>query len=79
MSGEEIRQELEKRRGSKPSAGTIYPVLKSLNEKGLIEEIKLGAKEKKYKVSQRGKRELEIVNRRFISLFYDMKEEFRKC
>ena len=36
-SGEDIRQELERRRGSRPSPGTIYPVLKSLSNNGWIE------------------------------------------
>ncbi|MEE9459013.1 MAG: PadR family transcriptional regulator, partial [Candidatus Bathyarchaeia archaeon] len=34
MSGAEIALELEKRKGSKPSPGTIYPVLKDLKDKG---------------------------------------------
>lgn len=79
MSGEELKQELKERRGNKPSSGTIYPVLKSLSEKGLIEEIKSQGKEKKYKVTRRGQKELEIANRKFIEMFYDMKEEFRRC
>lgn len=36
MHGEELAKELEKRRGEKPKAGTIYPALKDLNERGLI-------------------------------------------
>ena len=36
MNGSEIAKELEKRKGSKPSPGTIYPALKELKEKGLI-------------------------------------------
>jgi len=30
MNGSEIARELEKRRGTKPSPGTIYPALKEL-------------------------------------------------
>ena len=41
MKGAEIALELEKRRGSKPSPGTIYPALKELKEKGLITSDKL--------------------------------------
>jgi len=36
MTGAEIALELEKRKGHKPSPGTIYPVLKDLKEKGLL-------------------------------------------
>jgi len=79
ISGEEIRQELLKRRGNRPSPGTIYPVLKSLSEKGLIEEIKDGGREKKYKITRRGVKEVGIANVKFIEMFYDMKEEFRRC
>ncbi|HLC73674.1 MAG TPA: PadR family transcriptional regulator [Candidatus Nanoarchaeia archaeon] len=78
MSGEEIRQELMERKGTRPSPGTIYPVLKLLSEKGLIEEIKDGGREKKYKITRRGVKEVEIANTKFIELFYDMKEEFKR-
>ncbi len=36
MHGEEIALEIEKRRGEKPKAGTLYPALKDLSSKGLI-------------------------------------------
>lgn len=78
MSGEEIRQEMEKRKGTKPSPGTIYPVLKALSEIGFIEEIKDSGKEKKYKLTKKGKKELEIATVKFCQIFYDMKEEFGK-
>lgn len=79
MSGEEIRQELKKRRGSKPSPGTIYPVLKELKNGKFIEEIPSSGKIKKYKLTKKGKKELEIATRRFCQIFYDMKDEFGKC
>ena len=79
MSGKELRKELGKRRGSNPSAGTIYPVLKSLTEKGLIEELHEGTKEKKYKITKKGHKEIQLVTEKFLALFYDMKEDFRKC
>lgn len=75
-SGEDIRQELEKRKGTKPSPGTIYPVLKEMRENGWIKEIKDSGKEKKYEITLLGKRELKTATRKFISLFCDMKEEF---
>ena len=82
MSGEELRQELERRKGSKPSPGTIYPVLKATSESGLIEEIKNrnkgSGKGKKYKITPKGKKELEIATRKFVAIFCDMKSEFEK-
>ncbi|MBS3105919.1 PadR family transcriptional regulator [Candidatus Woesearchaeota archaeon] len=78
MSGEDIRQELKKRKGSKPSPGTVYPVLKALSESGFIQEVKNGAKEKKYKITKKGKNELKAATRKFCMIFYDMKDEFQK-
>lgn len=76
MSGEDLRQELEKRKGTKPSPGTIYPVLKSLSLNGLIEEIHDDGKEKKYKLTPIGRRELKVATKKFVAMFCDMKGEF---
>lgn len=78
MSGEDIRKELEKRRGSKPSPGTIYPVLKSMSENGWIKELGHGIKEKKYGITARGRKELATATRKFVAMFCDMKEDFEK-
>ena len=80
MSGEDIREELKKRKGTKPSPGTIYPVLKALSSSGFIEELPSKGKVKKYKITKKGKKELNIATIKFCSIFYDMKEEFgRHC
>lgn len=79
MSGEDLRQELKKRRGSRPSPGTIYPVLKSLSKSGFIEEVKSGGKEKKYRLTRKGQKELNSATKKFCLIFYDMKDEFQKC
>lgn len=42
MSGGELAEEIRKRRGDKPKAGTIYPALKELKRKGLIKGQKKG-------------------------------------
>ena len=78
ISGEEIRQEIEKRRGTKPSPGTIYPVLKSLSDNGFIEEAIGKGKTKRYRLTKSGKKEIEIAKKKFFEIFYDMKEEFSK-
>ena len=77
MSGEDIREELRKRKGSKPSAGTVYPVLKVLKKNGFIEEIEESGKMKKYKITKSGEREVNIATKKFIETFCDMKEEFK--
>ena len=79
MSGEDIREELKRRKGSKPSPGTIYPVLKNLSKNGFIEEIKNGKKAKKYRLTKKGKKEVAIATRKFCQIFYDMKDEFKRC
>ncbi len=78
MSGDDIRCELERRKGSKPSPGTIYPVLKSMSKNGWIREVSDGGKEKKYRITQRGRKELDAATRKFVAMFCDMKEEFEK-
>src|SRR3989338_7847123 len=79
MSGEEIRNDFKERKGTKPSPGTIYPVLKSLHNSGFIEEVKGKSKLKKYKITKKGQREIKAATKKFCMIFYDMKEEFGKC
>ena len=74
-SGAEIARELEKRRGAKPSPGTIYPALKELTGKGVIS---LGAG-KKYSLTKRGERELQTACGFFCRIFYDMEDIFACC
>lgn len=78
LSGEEIREEIKKRKGSRPSPGTVYPVLKYLNKSGFIEEIKHKGKIKRYKITKKGKKELNEATKKFCMLFYDMKEDLVK-
>lgn len=78
MSGEDVRKEFEKRKGVKPSPGTIYPALKTLSKNGWIKEIKDSRKEKKYQITKKGRKELENATKKFITIFSDMKEEFQK-
>lgn len=78
MSGDDLRRELEKRKGSRPSPGTIYPVLKSMSAKGWISKMDIRGKEKNYRITASGRRELEAATEKFISMFCDMKEDFEK-
>lgn len=68
MHGEELAKELEKRRGDKPKAGTIYPALKDLNERGLI----IGEKEGKtivYSLTGDGKKAIIQAKAYFCKCF----------
>jgi len=75
MNGSELARELEKRRGTKPSPGTIYPALKELTEKGLI----VADKGKAYSLTKKGKEELKSACSFFCNAFYDMKDMFKCC
>jgi PadR family transcriptional regulator, regulatory protein PadR len=71
MHGEELAKEMEKRRGDKPKAGTIYPALKDLSENGLIK----GEKDGKiivYSITKDGKESLKHAMKYFIRSFGDM-------
>jgi DNA-binding PadR family transcriptional regulator len=78
LSGDDIRKELEKRKGCMPSAGTIYPVLKDLRTKGFIAEIDSDGRTKKYRITEKGRKETDTATKKFLALFCDMKDEFRK-
>lgn len=75
MTGAEIAKELEKRKGTKPSPGTIYPALKELKEKGLI----YSNKNKEYSLTKKGKNELKSACSMFCKIFYDMDDMFKCC
>lgn len=74
MNGAEIAKELEKRKGSKPNPGTIYPALKELKGKGLIK----ADKNKTYSLTKKGEREIQSACAFFCQIFYDMKD-MKKC
>ena len=71
MSGREIAEEIRKRKGGKPSPGTIYPALKSLKEDGFILNKREG-KEIVYRLSGEGKGVLKVSKARFCQIFTDV-------
>ncbi|MBI2079677.1 PadR family transcriptional regulator [Candidatus Micrarchaeota archaeon] len=70
MTGSEIAEEIGKRKGCKPTPGTIYPALKQLVEKGAIKADSKGGK--KYSITKTGNEELEIAKENFCKTFYDI-------
>ena len=68
MNGADIASEIEKRKGYRPSPGTIYPALKSLREDGLID----CDKDIRYSLTKKGKKEIKILITDFNNLFYDV-------
>ena len=71
MHGQELACEIERRKGEKPSPGTIYPALKALRGDGLIKEKRTG-KLIVYELTGRGKRGLEEAKRQFCRTFIDV-------
>jgi len=74
MNGAELALELEKRKGSKPSPGTIYPALKDLKDKDLIKV----DENKRYTLTNKGKEELSTLLNTFFKTFSDV-DEMRSC
>jgi len=73
MHGQEIAEEIVKRKGEKPSLGTIYPALKSLRDSGFLE----GQKEGKtiiYNLTRKGKKALELAKGKFSRTFLGVLE-----
>jgi len=68
MSGQELADELEKRKGIKPSPGTIYPALKHLREQGLISERKDG-KNIRYVLTNDGEQGFKEAKKYFAHMF----------
>ncbi len=68
MNGQALAGEIGRRKGEKPGPGTIYPALKSLSERGLIEAEKSG-KNITYRLTASGKAALEDAKTRFCRTF----------
>jgi len=75
MTGAEITEELERRRGHRPSPGTIYPVLKYLTEKELLKV----DENKKYSLTKKGEKELDMNINQFFDTFEDIDEMRKHC
>jgi len=73
MNGQEISDDIEKRKGERPSPGTIYPALKSLREAGFLTERKEG-KSVYYSLTADGKTVLRTAKRQFCRSFSDVFE-----
>lgn len=71
MHGQELASELEKRKGIRPSPGTIYPALKSLKQVGFIKEKKEG-KLIVYTLTLQGEKALKVAKQRFCTMFLDV-------
>ncbi|MCS4541553.1 MAG: PadR family transcriptional regulator [Euryarchaeota archaeon] len=77
MYGQEIAMEIAKRKGEKPTPGTLYPALKDLKKRGLI---KVERKNRKtvYKLTDKGKHGIGKACEYFCTAFGEIFEEWRK-
>jgi len=69
MHGQELADDIARRRGERPSPGTIYPALKNLREMGFISAEEKEGKTIVYSLTERGKNALTIAKRRFVKTF----------
>jgi DNA-binding PadR family transcriptional regulator len=72
MYGQELAAEIAKRRGDKPNPGTIYPALKELASRGMIES-HLEGRNNVYELTERGRaglsKALEYFRKAFGEIF----------
>ncbi len=70
MPGQEIADELAKRRGVRPSPGTIYPAIKGLKDAGYLHEEEKIGKTISYSLTPRGMKAFHAARRRFTNTFF---------
>jgi len=75
MYGMQIADEIAKRKADKPNPGTLYPTLKMLEKKGLIESF-LEGRTKYYRLTPEGKEGLALAKKFFIQAYGDILREF---
>jgi DNA-binding PadR family transcriptional regulator len=71
MYGSEIANEIAKRKAEKPNPGTLYPTLKDLERKGLVESFKEG-NNKYYKLTPAGREGLQKAKEFFVQAYGDI-------
>ncbi|MBN2228505.1 MAG: PadR family transcriptional regulator [Candidatus Thorarchaeota archaeon] len=76
LNGQQIADKIAKRRGIKPTPGTIYPALKELKEGGLISGRKEG-RQILYSLTSEGKKGLEQASVYFHQAFGDIAEDVK--
>ena len=71
MYGTEIAEEIALRKAEKPNPGTLYPTLKQLEARGLIESAQKGNM-KYYKLTPAGREGLRSAKEFFIQAYADI-------
>ena len=71
MYGTEIAEEIARRKADKPNPGTLYPTLRDLESKGLVESVKKG-NTRYYKLTPAGKEGLARAKDFFVQAYADI-------
>lgn len=77
LSGMELAEKIGKRKNSTLTPGTIYPALKKLRLSKYISYKKKG-REKTYKLTEKGKQQLNKLYSDFSSYFYGLKKHIKR-
>jgi PadR family transcriptional regulator PadR len=75
MYGQEMANEIGKRRGSKPNPGTIYPALKDLEKRGMVRSSLKGRKTT-YRLTEKGERGIQNACEYFCKAFGEIFQEY---
>lgn len=76
MNGQQIAEKIAKRRGNKPTPGTIYPALKELKKRKFIKGQRNG-QTIIYSLTAKGKEGLADASRYFLQAFGDIAEDVK--
>lgn len=76
MYGSEIADALAKRKADKPNPGTLYPTLKDMEKRGVVQSYKDGNL-KYYRLTKEGREGLQKAKDFFIQAYGDILEERR--
>ena len=77
MNGQEISKELGRRRGTNPTPGTIYPALKELRKRGIV-NMERDGRTTTYNLSKKGREGLEIACKYFYNVFGEIFQEYNE-
>lgn len=78
MYGQELAEELEKRRGSRPNPGTLYPALRELEKKGLV-EVRQEGRRKFYHLTDSGRQGAIRACEYFCRAYGEIFKEFSRA
>ena len=74
MYGQELANEISKRKGAKPNPGTIYPALKKLKKRKLIDSKKKG-RTITYQITEAGRVGFQLAYEYFYKAFGEIFQE----